>query len=73
MKCSICGTESKVDARFCSGCGATLILPKTDETMLDLRTAMYRRPLIVPAAPPAPATATDASAKPPVGNAESAI
>jgi hypothetical protein len=32
--------RGKVDARFCSGCGATLILPKTDETMLDLRTAM---------------------------------
>jgi len=52
MKCSICGTESKGDARFCSGCGATLILPKTDETMLDLRTALFRRPVIVPAAPP---------------------
>lgn len=52
MKCSICGTESKGDARFCSGCGATLILPKTDETMLDLRTALFRRPVIIPAAPP---------------------
>ena len=69
MKCSICGTESKVDARFCSGCGATLILPKTDETMLDRRSAMYRRPVIVPAAPPAPVTA--ASANPPAGNAAS--
>jgi hypothetical protein len=68
MKCTICGTESKVDARFCSGCGATLILPKTDETMLDLRTAMYRRPVIVPAAPPAPAATSVASPNPPVGN-----
>jgi hypothetical protein len=59
MKCSICGTESKGDARFCSGCGATLILPKTDETMLDLRTALFRRPVIVPAVPPAsPGAAT---------------
>jgi len=60
MKCSICGTESKVDARFCSGCGATLILPKTDETMLDLRTAMHRRPVIIPAASPAPESAAPA-------------
>ena len=67
MKCSICGTESKVDARFCSGCGATLVLPKTDETMLDLRTALYRRPVIVPAVPPG---ANAASA--PVGKAPSA-
>jgi hypothetical protein len=38
MKCSVCGTESKGDARFCSGCGATLIVPTYDKTMLlDVR------------------------------------
>jgi hypothetical protein len=52
MKCSVCGTESKGDARFCAGCGATLIVAKADETMLDLRTALFRRPVIIPAAPP---------------------
>lgn len=72
MKCSICGTESKADARFCSGCGATLILPRTDETMLDLRTAMYRRPVVVPAAAPTPPGAEATHPSPPPENASAA-
>ena len=63
MKCSICGTESKGDARFCPGCGATLITPKADETMLDLRTALFRRPVIVPAAAPSPVAGPPAASQ----------
>ena len=62
MKCSICGTESKADAKQCANCGATLIAPKADQTMLDLRTAVFKRPSIVPAASPT----TPARAAPPV-------
>ena len=35
MKCSICGTESKADARQCANCGATLVVPTADQTIND--------------------------------------
>ena len=71
MKCSICGTESKADATKCANCGATLIAPTADQTMLDLRTAVFRRPPIVPAASPAATpAAAPAVAAPPIGARE---
>jgi hypothetical protein len=66
MKCSICGTESKADARQCANCGATLVAPAPDQTMLDLRTAVYRRPPIVPGAPAA-GSPPPSAAPPPTG------
>lgn len=61
MKCSVCGTESKGDARFCSGCGATLIVPTYDKTMLldvrAFRAAQAGEIPVVQSPRPAPAVA----------------
>ena len=66
MKCSVCGTESKGDARFCSGCGATLIVPTYDKTMLlDVRAFRASQsgeiPVVQPSRQAAPAVAPPAA------------
>jgi len=68
MKCSVCGTESKGDARFCSGCGATLIVPTYDKTMLldvrAFRAAQAGEIPVVQSPRPAPAVAPAPPAPP---------
>jgi hypothetical protein len=60
MKCSICGTESKADARQCERCGASLVVPTFDKTMLlDVRAFRAAQqtgeaPIVRPVAPAAP-------------------
>ena len=51
MKCSVCGTDSKGDARFCAGCGATLIIPTFDETLVLNRPPVFSLPVAAPVAP----------------------
>jgi len=87
MKCSICGTESKADARQCERCGAALVVPTFDKTMLlDVRAfraaqqsgeAPVIRPMApsapgtIPAVTPAPAPAPRPAARPPAVAARS--
>ena len=62
MKCSICGTESKADAKQCERCGAALVVPTFDKTMLlDVRAFRAAQqsgeaPVIRPMAPSAAGT-----------------